>query len=188
MAIEDTKKYFEGFPEAPASDSFKWVDPQGFEHLTTIRAWHIKPLLNTYVEAQIAILELGGKPISSQQKVTPAPVTQIQEKVDGLPVTDPDGNPSMINLPPGTALYSIKGFYHGKNKAGDKDFLCVVVNEKPHNGKYGHKVFHPPFSDWKAWQVAGDPPGLFSVPGYGHVVIRDAAEGEKYPEIVDLRP
>jgi hypothetical protein len=90
MTIEETKAYFEGFPEAPCSDSFKWVDPQGFEHLTTLRAWHFKPLMNAYTEAQMTIIELGGKPISTQQKVTPAP--QVQEKDEnGVPVVDQEG-------------------------------------------------------------------------------------------------
>lgn len=187
--LQETKDYWSGFMEAPVSDSFKWVDPQGFEHLSTLRAWSPSNLISQFTKFQSALLAMDCKPISSQQKVTPAPAAQIQERDDlGLPVIDGDGKPSMINLPQGVAVYTIKGFYHGNNKAGDKDFLCVVVNEKPHNGKFGHKMFHPPFNDWKAWPIStGDTPGLFSVPGYTKAVIQDPEEGKKYAEVLELR-
>jgi hypothetical protein len=186
--LQETKEYWAGFPEAPASDSFKWVDTQGFEHLTTIRAWTPSNLFSQMGKMQAAIIATDGKPVSTQQKVTAAPVAQVQEKIDGMPVVDADGNPMMIPLPANEKLYTIKGFYHGQNKDKTKDFLKVVVEEKPHNGKYGHNVFHHPFNDWKAWPLAADPPGLYSMPGYGHVVLRDPKEGEKWAEVVDLRP
>lgn len=185
MTIEETKKYFEGFPESPASDTFKWVDAHGYEHMLTLRAWHVKPLMNAIEEAQVVIAEIGGKPISTQSKVSPAP-PMVQEKDEtGTPVVDQEGNPVMspVNMLPGEVLCTIKGFYHGQTKAG-KDALKVVLEDKPYNGKYGHYVFKPPFGDWQKWAVAGDPPGLFQVPGYGHAILRPPEGDGKYPEIV----
>ena len=179
MTIEDTKKYFEGFPEAPASDSFKWTDAQGFEHMLTLRAWHVQPLMKAIGEAQVEIFAVGGKPAG---QVLPAPA-KIQERDEiGTPVVDGEGKPVMVDLPKNTRLFAVKGFYHGVTKS-NKDVLKVVVEEKPYSGKYGHVVFDAPFAEWKAWPLAGDPPGLFSVKGFGHVVIVDPAEGEKYPTI-----
>ena len=185
--LEETKAYWESFPEAPCSISWRWMDEVGFEFQTTIRAWTPSNLFSQTEKVKSAIIDLGGKPISTQQKVTPAPVAQIQEHDElGLPVVNEEGEPSMVNLPKGTAVYTIKGWYHGQTKAGE-DALKVVVNEKPYNGKYGHYVFHPPFSEWKQWPLAGDPPGLFEVKGYTQVIIRDPEEGKKYPEIVSIK-
>lgn len=189
MSIEDTKKYFEGFPEAPCSDTFRWVDPQGFEHLMTLRAWHINPLMTAITEAQVEILGLGGIP-AGKQSVSPAPAAQVQERDEnGTPVVDPEGKPVMASLPAGTSMYTVKGMYHAQTKAG-KDALRVVVEEKPHNSKYGHYCFHPPFSDWKNWPLAASEgtPALFAPPpGCGHVIIRDPQDGGKYPEILEFR-
>jgi hypothetical protein len=184
--IVDTKEYWKDFPESPASDSFKAVDPLGFSHLVTIRAYSPHLLLQQVGKTTAALLEIGWKP--DGQSVAPA--AQVQERDDnGTPVVDGDGKPIMINLPPGTGLYTVKGFYHGQNKDKTKDFLKVVVEEKPHNGKYGHPVFHPPFSEWKNWPFPGDgTPGLFAAPANcKRVVIRDAQGEGKFPEIVDFR-
>jgi hypothetical protein len=189
MTIEETKQYFENFPEAPASDTFRWSDPQGFEHMLTLRAWHIKPLLKAIGEAQAEILVAGGKPAG--QSVKPAPVATVQERGDdGLPVIDGEGQPVLIALPANTHVFTVKGFYHGQNKDKTKDFLKVVVEEKPYSGKYGHPVFHPPFAEWKTWPYPADgaAPGLFAAdPKYGHVVIRDPEGDGKFPEIVEFR-
>lgn len=185
MTIEETKAYFSGFPEAPASDTFKWVDSAGFEHLLTLRAWHVKPLMNAIEEAQVVIAEIGGKPISTQSKVSPAPpVVQAKDEL-GTPVVDQEGKPVMeqVNMLPGEVICAIKGFYHGQTKNGE-DKLKVVLADKPYSGKYGHYVFKPPFTDWQSWPLGGDPPALFTKPEYGHAIVRPPEEGGKYPEIV----
>ena len=41
------QEYFSGFPEAPASDTFRWVDNLGNEHMTTLRAWTAEGLSST---------------------------------------------------------------------------------------------------------------------------------------------
>jgi hypothetical protein len=183
--MDAVHEYWKNFPEAPASDSVKWVDPQGFEHLSTVRAWSPEKLFKAIENLQVLVLGIGGKPSG---QVKPAPVAKVQERDEnGTPVVDPEGQPVMINLPSNTHVFTVKGFYHGQTKNG-KDICKVVVEEKPYSGKYGHATFHPPFADWKTWPVAGDPPGLFAPPaGCGHVVIRDPEGESKYPEIVEFR-
>lgn len=54
--------YWRGFPEAPFSDSFRWVDADGFEHLTTVRGWGDKSLSEGISKAKVLIQYNGGKP------------------------------------------------------------------------------------------------------------------------------
>jgi len=184
--MDAVHEYYKGFPEAPASDSLKWTDPQGFEHLSTVRAWSPEKLFKAIEHLQALILGADGKPMG-QAKPAPA---KIQERDDsGLPVVDPEGQPVMINLPPNTHLFTVKGFYRGQNKDKTKDFLKVVVEEKPYNSKYGLAVFHTPFKEWENWPIAAEgTPGLFTPDTkYGHVVIRDPEGDSKFPEILEFR-
>jgi len=187
-SMDDVHAYWLNFPEAPASDSLKWIDTQGFEHLSTVRAWSPEFLFKAMGRLQVLIINGGGEPINSKAK--PAPTT-VQERDDsGIPVVDGEGQPVLIPLPANTHLFTVKGFYRGQNKDKTKDFLKVVVEEKPYNGKFGHNVFHPPFSEWKNWPLAaGETPGLFQppVPNCGHVVMKDPEGDGKYPEIVEFR-
>jgi hypothetical protein len=187
MTIEETKKYFEGFPEAPASDSFKWVDEQGFEHLSTIRAWHFKPLLAEFKEAQMEILAIGGRPATTQRKPTPT-ATKIQERDEtGTPVIDGEGKPVMVDLPQGAHLFTVKKVYHGKTQTG-KDFVGIITEEKPYSIKWGVKCFHPPFADWKNWEVGDGEPNYMAMPiAKKHVIIRDPEGEGKYPEVLEFR-
>ena len=143
------------------------------------------------LEALLTGMQLAQETLGIVLEAPPLPVaqTQIQERDEaGLPVVDADLKPVMINLPPNTGLYTVKGFYHGTDKTGAKHYLKVVVEEKPYNTKYGHICFHPPFTEWKAWPVASDPPGLFAPPDKcKHVIIRNPEKEGGYPEIVEFR-
>ncbi len=184
--LDDTKEFWAGFPEAPCSDTLKWVDARGYSHMLTLRAYSPHLLLKQIGKTLDGIGEIGGFPAD---QVKAAPVVQIQEK-DGMgtPVVDGDGKPVMVDLAGGGKVYTVRGFYHGVTKS-NKDVLKVVVDEKPYSGKFGHICFHPPFSEWKSWPLAGDPPGLFAPPaGSGHVVIQDPVGDAKYPEIIEFKP
>lgn len=61
-ALQEAKAYWQSFPEAPFSDSFKWVDGAGFEHLTTVRGWNFSGLYQSLAKATAQITETGGKP------------------------------------------------------------------------------------------------------------------------------
>lgn len=54
--------YYSGFPEAPASDTCKWVDAGGFEHMTTIRAWSVAGMSTQIAEFYADVTTAGGKP------------------------------------------------------------------------------------------------------------------------------
>lgn len=183
--LDDTREYWAGFPEAPASDSFKWVDALGYEHLTTLRAYSPHLLLAQIGKVTNALADIGGKPINN--KPMQAPVAQVQERDEaGLPVVDAEGKAVMINLPQGTNVYTVKALFHDKNKNGDKDLLKVVTEEAPYNTKYGVTCFHGGPDGWKKWPVGPDNKYM-PTPDFAKVVIQ-APEGEgKYANVVEFR-
>lgn len=85
MNDEDVRKaqeYWQGFPEAPYSDSIKWVDGAGFEHLSTCRAWSGPDLYNNVARMIANIQETGGEPIRTVRPSGPvAPPPEIPKAV-----------------------------------------------------------------------------------------------------------
>ena len=70
------QEYWAGFPEAPASDTVKWIDKDGFVHMTTIRTWSIEGLAEriSKLEDRVKILkvengELGSVLLNLKQHV-----------------------------------------------------------------------------------------------------------------------
>lgn len=180
--MQATREYWAGFPEAPASDSVKWIDTQGFEHLTTVRAWTATNLIDIVGKLQAAILATDGRPANAQPK------TKVQERDEnGTPVVDGEGKPVMTDLPQGAHLFTIKKVYHAKTQTG-KDCLGIVTEEKPYSGKWGVKCFHPPFSEWKNWTVGDGEPNYMAMPGdKKHVIIKDPEGEGKFPEVLEFR-
>ena len=70
---QDPREYWAGFPEAPFSDTFKWVDEQGYEHMTTIRGWQFQTMLSTIQRATSMIADFNGRPINNRPQPAPAP-------------------------------------------------------------------------------------------------------------------
>ncbi len=66
------QEYWQGFPEAPASDTFKWVDGEGFEHMTTIRAWTGEGLYQQVSKFVAHVKDTGGR--TNAPVHAPAPV------------------------------------------------------------------------------------------------------------------
>jgi hypothetical protein len=64
--------YFQGFPEAPASDTFKWIDALGYEHMTTIRAWSGTILYNELSKFVAYLEETGARTAALQPAPKPA--------------------------------------------------------------------------------------------------------------------
>lgn len=62
--------YWKDFPEAPFSDTFKWIDADGFEHMTTVRGWGDKSLSDGINKAKALIQYNGGRPANGR---TPPP-------------------------------------------------------------------------------------------------------------------
>lgn len=181
---QTAKEFFEGFPEAPVSDTFKWVDNKGFEHMTTLRGYAVSAVFKLIDETGTVILENGGK------IPNPRPSQTVQERDEnGTPVIDGDGNPVMTNLPKGTGLYNVKQLFHGKTQNG-KDFLGVVTVETPHNRKWGVKCFHPgnSVSGWQSWPVGENDPIYYAPPETAkRVIIREAKDTGSYPDVVEFR-
>lgn len=184
--VVSPQEYWKGFPEAPASDTVKWIDKHGFSHMTTVRAWSREGLVTQTTLFIESIFADGAKPEGSNVP----PAAQMQERdATGLPVVDPEGKPVMVNLPDGVHLFTVAGVFHDQNKDKDKDILKVVTVEKPYNSKYGVSCFHaPPEAEgWKAWPIGPDQ--KYAPPkGMGHVIIRDPQSGGKYAEIVEFKP
>jgi hypothetical protein len=79
--IDDTREYWAGFPEAPVSDTFKWVDTAGFEHMLTLRAYS-PHLLFRQIEKTIAgITDIGGKPVTVRPTAAQPPATDPAAKI-----------------------------------------------------------------------------------------------------------
>jgi hypothetical protein len=71
---QEMQAYWQGYPEAPFSDTFKWVDAAGFEHMTTVRQWSGEGLYNSTAKMIALITETGGKPANQRPPMAPAPV------------------------------------------------------------------------------------------------------------------
>ena len=182
------QEYFAGFPEAPASDTFKWVDGLGIEHMTTIRAWDGSNLYQQVAKFVAKVTETGGKPVNDK------PATQIPATDEtGVPIVNTDGKPEMKSLPDGTALFTVIAVAHDKTQSG-KDVLKVFVKEKGEgiSKKYGVNCFHPPaqYKEFKTWDMHYGETGAnrFSPKeGATQVIIRLPSGDRKYPDVIEFR-
>lgn len=185
------QEYWKGFPEAPFSDTFKWIDADGFEHMTTVRGWGDKSLNEGILKAKALIEYNGGKPAGKAAPMPTAESQKIQATTeDGLPIVNGQtGEPEMVPLPQGVHLFTVKEVYHDTNKDGDKHMLKVVINEQEYqfsNKKYGVSCFHPgpEFTGWMDWTVGN----RFAPPvKAAKVLIRDPKPGGKYADVVGFR-
>lgn len=183
------KDFFQGFPEAPVSDTFKWTDADGFEHMITIRGYAVSAVLKAIAETRAALKEQGGLP----QKALPAPQNTIPLTDElGTPVVDGNtGQPATTTLPEGVRLFTVAALVHDQNREGTKDILKVFTVEPPYNKGYGVSCFHPPtpLKGFKAWPLTSkENKNQFAPPdGCGHVLIRDPKGDSKYPDVLEFR-
>lgn len=70
---QDPREYWKGFPEAPFSDTFKWTDGNGFEHMTTVRGWALMPFMSSIQNTVKHITDSGGKNNKPAQAPAPEP-------------------------------------------------------------------------------------------------------------------
>jgi len=190
MNIKELQEFWKGFPESPFSDTFKWIDAEGYEHMLTIRGWSGDAVLESVAKAKERIAELGGiAPANRVAAPAPSPSAQIQETdPTGLPVVDAEGQPRMVDLPKGVAIYTVKEVFRDQNKDKTKDLLKVTtVEEAPFiSRKYGVTCFHPPaqYKDFKDWPI-----GTKYAPRAGamRVIIREPEAEGKYANILEFR-
>jgi hypothetical protein len=142
--------YWKDFPEAPFSDTFKWVDADGFEHMTTVRGWGDKSLSDGITKAKALIQYNGGKPVGkfpTAPAPTPDPAARIaleednkalavelQEQASALPAA-PDGKQWNITdiafvkiLPQPGDKITIE-FYAADRKTPHNDYPAMKVNK-----------------------------------------------------------
>jgi hypothetical protein len=187
------QEYYKGFPEAPFSDSFKWIDKEGFEHLSTIRSWSANSGMGAIEAAKKIIFDVEGKPLNNQAKPLPASSNTIPLRDEnGTPVVDQDRNPIMAALPEGVHIFKVAGLAHDRTKTGNKDVLKVWTMEEPYNKGYGVSCFHPPseVGDWKSWQLMSKENKTRYMPpkGFEMVLIRDPKQDGGYPDVIEFRP
>lgn len=181
------KDFWQGFPEAPFSDTFKWVDGDGYEHMLTIRGWEGGAMLKAVEKAKEFIANLGGKPAG---RLSPAPAAEplmitVRDE-NGTPMVDADQQPIQEKID-GAKVYTVEGVAHGQTSGG-KDVLKVFTVEREEfiSRKYGVTCFHPPvqYKDCKDWPVDAK---YAPADGARHVVIRAPKEGSKYADVVEFR-
>lgn len=189
-ARPNAKDFWQGFPEAPFSDTFKWIDAEGYEHMLTIRGWEGGAMLKAVEKAKEFISGLGGKPVG---KFSPAPTASSEPVM--VPMTDENGtaivgldHQPIMEKVENAKVYTIEGVAHDKTSNG-KDVLKVFTVEQESfiSRKYGVNCFHAPaqYKDFKNW-----PTGAKYAPkdGATHVVIKAPEGDSKYANIVDFRP
>ena len=146
------KDYWAGFPEAPFSDTIKWTDGNGFDHMTTFRGWTFNALYETLAKAEAHILETGGKPNGAKpapaQTAAPAPATQAGNvlsitKIKVTPEVKDGKSRIMVELyADGHQWADIKAFFNDAN-AAKTAFGMVTGADFSVAGEY---TFNPPFA------------------------------------------
>jgi len=124
------QEYWQGFPEAPASDTVKWVDKDGFEHMTTLRAWTGDGLYQQIAKFVANVKDTGGRttvPVHAPAPVAPAAPSAVAEtgtmslRIGKIKVTPEvkDGKPRiMVELFAGSHQYAdIKKFFDNNSQA-----------------------------------------------------------------------
>ena len=178
---------YHGWHHARIYSSMKDVDLLAVVDSNSARAEEVADRCQSRAEADYKkLIEYTQKAITPQ-----APKAQVQERDEtGVPLVDGEGNAIMIDLPEGTTLHQVKGFYHGTTKDGTS-VLKVVVDGKPWDSKYGHIVWgNSPVTDWKSWSahVGNDTPALYAPPeGAKNVIMRPSSKNANYADIVEFR-
>jgi hypothetical protein len=180
--------YWKGFPEAPATDTIKWVDMNGFDHFTTIRAWTPSSLKKAVDEFISRVVAEGGKSISQLAPAPSAEPVMVQMRDENnTPIVGVDQKPIMEKID-GAKVYTIEGVAHDKTSGG-KDVLKVFTVEQESfiSRKYGVTCFHAPveYKDFKNWPVGSK---YGPKEGAMHVIIKAPEGDSKYANIVDFRP
>jgi hypothetical protein len=118
--------YFAGFPEAPASDTMKWIDALGYEHMTTIRAWSGTILYKEVAKFIATVQETGGRTAALQPAPKP---TQATAPANPAPTANASGTSfkvSKIKVTPeikdGASRIMVELFAEGHQWADIKSF------------------------------------------------------------------
>ena len=149
---ENERKYWDGFPEAPISTTFKWIDAQGFEQMTTVRGWKWTDTIKTVEKVTSNILDLGGKPAGSRPAPPPKPdvaATIAAEEGNTQLAEQLQKEYAEVPAPPDGKTWNVT------------EIARIVVIPQPDDRVNvelyadGHKFPDLKVSKWKAEQVSG---------------------------------
>lgn len=145
------QEYWRGFPEAPFSDTFKWIDADGFEHMTTVRGWGDKSLSEGITKAKALIQYNGGKPAGNRPPQAPAAnpdpaakialeegnkdlASELQEQAAAVPPA-PDGKQwnvtdiAFVKILPQPGDKITIEFYAADRKTPHNDYVTLKANK-----------------------------------------------------------
>lgn len=171
----------------PLSDTFRWLDQNGFEHMACVRATTWEGLQILLSEAIADIVAHDGKPlISSSLRVTNEPLPRAEDTPRTVPARDGGED---IELPDDIHLLTVREVYRDVAPNSNNTHMKVVIEEQDYqfaNGNYGIACFHPEshFPKWKGWEV-----GKRKAPPEGaeKVLVRDPKPGSKRAEVLEFR-
>ena len=90
MTEPTPQEYWKDFPEAPVSSTFKWTDADGYEHMTTFRAYSGGTILQVIDKFKSELAAIGGIPATYKKQApekTDAKLDWMRDG-DGKPVID----------------------------------------------------------------------------------------------------
>lgn len=168
-------------------DSFRYLDPAGFEHLVGVEADTWEGLQILLQEARTDLISNNSKPlISSGLKVTNEPLPPANETPRTVPARDGGED---VTLPDDVHLFTVKEIFRDVAPSSDNTHVKVVILEQDYpyaNGNYGIACFHPEtaYPNWRKWaQGARKAPSEHG----DMVLVRDPQPGSKRAEVIEFR-
>lgn len=169
------------------SDTFRYLDPAGFEHLACVKATTWEGLQQLLEGARADLMAHDHKPLmSAGLKITNEPLPSANDTPRTVPARD-GGND--IELPEDVHVFTVKEVFRDVAPNSDATHVKVVIMEQDYqyaNGNYGIACFHPEsvYPKWKSWTV-----NQRKAPAEGaeKVLVRDPKPGSKRAEVVEFR-
>lgn len=173
--------------ELTFSDTFRYLDPAGFEHMVCVKAVTWEGLQILLQEARTDLVSNNNKPlISSNLRITNEPLPSAESAPRTVPARD---GGDVIALPPDVHLFTVKELFHDTNQDGTYHMLKVVIEEQDYqyaNGNYGISCFHPEsaYPNWQKWQVEQRKSPSENA---DMVLVRDPQGKSKRAEVIEFR-
>lgn len=184
------------------SDSFRFIDAYGFEHLVSLHADTWDELTVALAGAVAEISASNGRPLISNSlslssasygTMEPAPVLPPAETPEPAPA--PAYVPADdLQLEPGQHVFDIMELFHDASQDGRTHTLKVVIDPAAgyshDNGKWGIAFFANDatagvYAGWVKWQKNHRyPPN----PELTRVIVQDPKQGSKRASVVGFLP
>jgi hypothetical protein len=174
------QEHFAGFPEAPASDTFKWVDGVGIEHMTTIRAWSGGTVYSEVSKFIQNVIETGGRSAALQPAPKPAQAPAPTESPATANAAGTSFKVSKIKVTPeikdGAQRIMVEIFQEGHQWADIKAFFTT--------GEQAHTAFS------SVTDLNFNEPGEYQINCIADYRLSDKknSKGNPYKNLVSVRP